>query len=144
MQTHRGRRVSAGTKGQSWIKHHIDCILIRNIAPARANPQAFAETHRVEVIHPLAFPVFIFQLFDFMREACAEQRMLLKDSNRFVHVAFCVEQTDNVGIAPQTGFTRQRFEHRRVVGVLEGNRDRAGLHQRVAQFFRVSAGRIQF
>jgi ribosomal protein L11 methylase PrmA len=38
-------------------------------------------------------PVFIFQLFNFMREAGAEQRMLLKDSNRFVHVAFCVERT---------------------------------------------------
>lgn len=52
-----------------------------------------------------------------MREACAEQRMLLKDSNRFVHVAFRVEQANNVGIAPQTGFTRQRLKHRRVVGV---------------------------
>ncbi len=117
---------------------------IRHVAPARADPQALAEAHRVEVIHPLAFPVFVFQLFDFVAETRAQQRVLFQHRDHLGHIGFGVKQADNVGIAPQPGFARQGFKHRRVVRVLEGDRDRAAFHQRIAQFFGVSAGGVQF
>ena len=95
-----------GTKRQARVEHHVHGVFIRNIAPARANPQSLTKAHRVEVIHPLALPVFIFQLFDFMHETDAQQRMLLQNGDHLCHIGFGVKQTDNVRIAPQTGFTR--------------------------------------
>ncbi|MFP3373466.1 hypothetical protein, partial [Pseudomonas sp. SIMBA_068] len=37
------------------------------------------------------------------------------------HISFCIEQADNIGIAPLAGFTWQRLIHRRVVGILKGH-----------------------
>ena len=79
-----------------------------------------------------------------MRETRAQQRMMLKDCHHLFHVGFGIEQADNVGITPQTRFTGQRLKYRRVVRVLEGHRDRTGFHQRIAKFFGVRTGRIQF
>ena len=136
--------MSAGPKRQTRVQHHVDGILIRDIAPAWANPQTFTKAHRVEVIHPFAFPVFVFELFDFMREACTQQRMLLQDGNHFFHVGFCIEQADNVGISPQASLARQRLKYRRIMRVLESNGNGARFHQRIAQLFSVGTGRVQF
>jgi hypothetical protein len=50
--------------------------------------------------------------------------MLLQDRHDLFHIGFSIEQADNVGIAPQAGFTRQRLEYRRIVRILEGDGDR--------------------
>ncbi|MPN41504.1 hypothetical protein SDC9_189056 [bioreactor metagenome] len=136
--------MSAGTKRQTGVEHYVDGIFIRHVAPAWADPQAFAKTHGVEVIHPLAFPVLIFQLFNFMREPDAQQRMVFQDGDDFFHVGFGVKQTDNVGVAPQACFARQWLKNRRVVRVLEGDGNGTRFHQGIAQCFRVSARRVQF
>lgn len=99
------------------IEHHVDCVGIRHVTPARADPQALAEAHRVEVVHPLALPVLVFQLFYLVTETGAQQRVLFQHRHHLGHIGFRVVQTDHVGIAPQQGFTRQGFEHRVVVGV---------------------------
>ena len=94
----------AGTEGQTRIEHHVDGIFIRNVAPARADPQPLTEAHRMEVIHPFPLPVFIFQLLDLMRESGAQQRVLLQLGNDRFHIGFGIEQADHVGVAPQPGF----------------------------------------
>ena len=136
--------MGAGTKRQTRIEHDVNRVFIRNLAPAWADPQTLAKLHGVEVIHPFAFPVFVFQLFDFVRKARAQQRVVFQNRDDLFHVGFSIEQANHVGIAPQAGFARQRFKDRRVMRVLEGDRDRAGLHQRIAQLFGVRAGCIQF
>ncbi|VAU69222.1 Uncharacterised protein [Klebsiella pneumoniae] len=98
----------------------------------------------MEVVHPLAFPVFVFQLFNFMRETRAQQRMVFQNRHDLFHIGFCIEQADNVRITPQARFAWQRLKDRRVMRVLEGDRDRTGLHQRITQFFGVRAGCVQF
>ncbi len=136
--------MGAGTECQTRIEHHVDRVFIGNLAPAWADPQTLAKLHGVEVIHPLAFPVFVFQLFDFVRKTRAQQRMMFQNRDHFFHVGFGIKQANHVGIAPQARFARQRLKDRRVMRVLEGDRDRAGLHQRIAQLFGVSAGCVQF
>ncbi len=144
LQTQRGGRVGAGAERQARIEHHVNRVGIGNVAPARADPQALTEAHRVEVVHPLALPVLVFQLFYLVAETGAQQRVLFQHRHHLGHIGFGVVEADHVGIAPQQGFTRQRFEHRVVVGVLEGHRHGAAFHQRVAQVFRLAAGGVQF
>ncbi len=132
------------TERQSRVEHHVDGILVRNVTPAGTNPQTLAKTHRMEIIHPFAFPVFIFQLFDFMGKSGTQQRMLLQNRDNVFHVGFGVEQTDHIGIAPQTGFARQRLKNRRIVRILKGNGNGARFHQRITQLFSIRAGGIQF
>ena len=73
-----------------------------------------------------------------------DERVLLEEGNHLFHVGFCIEQTRYIGVAPKAGFARQWFKYRRIMRVLEGDRDRTGLHQRIAQLFGVSTGCIQF
>ncbi|CSE36415.1 Uncharacterised protein [Shigella sonnei] len=98
----------------------------------------------MEIIHPFALPVFIFQLFDFMREACAEQRMVFQNRHHVVHIGFSVEQTNHIGVAPQARFARQRLKYWRIVGILKSDRNGTRFHQRIAKIFSVRAGGVQF
>lgn len=98
----------------------------------------------MEIIHPFALPVFIFQLFDFVREACAEQRMILQNRHDFFHVGFSIEQANHIGVAPQTRFARKRLKYRRIVGILKSDRNGTRFHQRIAKIFGVRAGGVQF
>ena len=77
-----------------------------------------------------------------MREPGAQQRMLLPLGNDRFHIGFSIEQADYVGIPPQAGFPGQWLKYRRIVRILEGDRDRSGLHQRIAKIFSVRAGGI--
>ncbi len=136
--------MGACSECQARIEHHVNGIFIRHVAPAWADPQTLAKLHRMEVVHPLAFPVFVFKLFDFVRKTGAQQRMIFQNRDHFGHISFGIKQADDVGVAPQAGFTRQRFKHRGVMRVLEGDRDRTGLHQRITHLFGIRAGCVQF
>ena len=92
-----------GTKRQARVEHYVNGVFIRHIAPARADPQAFTEAHRVEVIHPFALPVLVFQLFDFMHETGTQQRILLQHRDHFFHIGLGVKQADNVSILESNG-----------------------------------------
>ena len=96
--------MGTGAERQTRIQHYVDRIFIGNVAPAWADPQTLTKLHWMEVVHPLAFPVFVFQLFDFMRETRAQQRMVFQNRHDLFHVGFCIEQADNVRITPQARF----------------------------------------
>ncbi len=98
--------MGTGTEGQSRIEHHVDGLGIGDLTPARADPQATAKLHRVEVIHPLTFPVLIFDLFDLMAEVRAQRRMARQLSDHLGHLGLGIEQADDVGIPPQQGLAR--------------------------------------
>ena len=136
--------MGTGAERQTRIQHHVDGVFIGHFTPAWADPQTLTKLHRMEVVHPLAFPVFVFQLFNFMRETRAQQRMVFQNRHDLFHIGFCIEQADNVRITPQARFAWQRLKDRRVMRVLEGDRDRTCLHQRITQFFGVRAGCVQF
>ncbi len=75
-----------------------------------------------------------------MREPGAQQRMLLQLGNDRFHIGFSIEQADYVGI-PTGGFPGNG-SNTGVSCVSEGDRDRSGLHQRIAKIFSVRAGGI--
>ena len=79
-----------------------------------------------------------------MHETRAQQRMILQNRDNLFHIGFGIKQANNVGITPQAGFARKWLEDRRVMRVLEGDGDRTGLHQRIAQLFGVCTSCIQF
>ena len=62
--------MSAGTEGEAGIKHQVDRVGIGNLLPAWADPQALAKLHGVEVSHPLAFPVFVFNDLNVGPDSC--------------------------------------------------------------------------
>ena len=86
----------------------------------------------------------VFQLFNLVRKTGTQQRVIFQNRDHFGHISFGIKQADDVGVAPQAGFTRQRFKHRGVMRVLEGDRDRTGLHQRITHLFGIRAGCVQF
>ncbi|MNZ79970.1 hypothetical protein D3C78_985890 [compost metagenome] len=116
------------TKCQAWIEHHVYGIGIRHIAPAWADPQTFAELHGMEIVHPLALPVFVFQLLDFMHKSRAQKWVIFQNRHDLFHVCFCVEQTNNIGITPQARFAWQWLKHRCVMRILESNGNRSDFH----------------
>lgn len=98
--------MGAGPKRRAGIEHHVDGIGIRHITPARTDPEPLTEAHRMKVFHPFALPVFIFDLLDPVTKTGAQQRMLRQFGGNRGHISFCIEQADNIGIAPQACFTR--------------------------------------
>ncbi len=98
--------MGTGAERQTRIQHHVDGVFIGHFTPAWADPQTLTKLHRMEVVHPLAFPVFVFQLFNFMRETRAKQRMVFQNRHDLFHIGFCIEQADNVRITPQARFAR--------------------------------------
>ena len=85
----------------------------------------------MEVIHPFTFPIFIFQLFNFMDKAFADLRVAFQHGDHVSHIGFCIIQANDIGIAPQTGFTRQWLEDRIIVGVLKSDRHSTTFYQNV-------------
>ncbi|MCS5932467.1 hypothetical protein LNQ03_20350 [Klebsiella pneumoniae subsp. pneumoniae] len=68
--------------------------------------------------------------------------MLLQLGNDRFHIGFSIEQADYVGIPPQAGFPGNGSNTGVSCRILEGDRDRSGLHQRIAKIFSVRAGGI--
>ncbi|MNK93325.1 hypothetical protein D3C87_1134810 [compost metagenome] len=55
--------MGAGAERQARVQQQIDGVGFRRGVPARHDPQALAETHRLETVHPAALPVLIFDDF---------------------------------------------------------------------------------
>src|SRR5476649_2393630 len=82
--------MSSCSERQTGVEHYVHGGWVRHVSPARADPQALAETHWVEVIHPLTLPVFVFQLLDFMCKTFAQQRFVFQHGDHGGHIRFRV------------------------------------------------------
>ncbi len=79
----------------------------------QSNPQTLFQTHWMEIIHPFAFPVFIFQRLILWANPAPVMLLQNRDNVPF-GVGFGVEQTDHIGIAPQTA-SPGNAQNRRIV-----------------------------
>ncbi len=126
--------MGAGTKGQARIQQQIDRFGFRGLVPAGDDPQPLAEAHRLEVVHPAAFPLLVFQALHLVGQAVGQQLHALFQGGG-VGIAF--EQRQQVGLGPQRGGAEIRFEDRLVLGVHEGHRDGAQFEHEVFVGFRL-------
>src|SRR5690606_28852011 len=76
LQAQRCGRMGAGTEGQPGVEQQIDCLWLGRLVPARNYPQAPAKAHRLEVVHPAAFPVLILDALQIvLRQVAAKQEL---------------------------------------------------------------------
>lgn len=129
-QAQRGGRVSAGAERQAWVQQQVHRVRLRGGVPARDNPQALAEAHRLEAIHPAAFPVLVFDHFAVMlgQRATGQQLQVCQHAGG-VSAAF--EQGQQVCVRPQRGGVEFRLEDRLIFGVHEGHRHGAHFKESV-------------
>ncbi|MNQ61768.1 hypothetical protein D3C85_760890 [compost metagenome] len=74
-QAQGGGRVGAGAERQARVEQQVDCVRLGGGVPARHDPQALAEAHGLEVVHPAAFPVLVFDdLAVMFRQRAASQQ----------------------------------------------------------------------
>src|SRR6185312_16199667 len=59
-----GRRVCAGAERETGIHAHHECVRLAHLFVIRADPQALAEPHSVEVAQPFALPDTILHWLD--------------------------------------------------------------------------------
>ncbi|MCY1434943.1 hypothetical protein D9M71_510200 [compost metagenome] len=131
--------MGAGAEGQARIEQQVDRFRLRRSVPARHDPQATAEAHRLEVVHPAAFPVLVLDALDLvLRQFAAGEQLQMRDQRRLVGIR--LEQRQQVGVRPQRGGTEVRLEDRLVFGVHEGHRDGADFQQSVFVLFRLFGG----
>lgn len=97
---------------------------------ARHDPQALAETHRLEVVHPAAFPVLVLDHFGLvLGQICAGQQAQVGE--HLLRVGIGLEQCQQVGVRPQRGGVEVWLEDRLIFGVHERDRDGADFKQGV-------------
>ncbi len=140
LQAERRGGVGTGTEGQTRVQHDVDRIRVRHVAPARADPQAFAELHGVEVIHPLAHPVLVFQLLHLVAHVFAED--LLEEGDGGGRIGFGVKQPHHFGLAPQRGLARHGFIDGHILGIHKGHRLGTTPQQHVAHLVRRLGGGV--
>ncbi|MNS96940.1 hypothetical protein D3C72_1312580 [compost metagenome] len=140
LQAERRGGVGAGTEGQTRIQHDVDRIRVRHVAPARADPEALAELHGVEVIHPLAHPVLVLQLLDLVADVFPED--LLEEGDGGRRVGFGIEQPHHLGLAPERRFTRQWLVDGHILGIHKGHRLGSTPQQHVAHLVRGLGGGV--
>ena len=120
LQAERRGGVGTGAEGQARVQHDVDRIGVRHVAPARADPEPLAELHGVEVIHPLAHPVLVFQLLDLVAHVFAED--LLEEGDGGSRIGFGIEQSHYFGLAPERGFTGHGLIDGHILGIHKGHR----------------------
>ena len=122
--------MGAGAERQARVQQQVDGVWLWSGVPAWHDPQALAETHGLEVIHPAAFPVLVFDDFAVMlgQRAAGEQFHVGKHA---AGVGAVFEQGQQVGVGPQRRGIEFRFEDRLVFGVHEGHRHGAHFEERV-------------
>ncbi len=107
-----------GAERQARIEQQVHGVRLRCGMPARHDPQALAETHRLEVIHPAAFPVLIFDDFGaVLGQFFAGQQAQVRQGHLGIGVGF--EQRQQVGVCPQRRGIEFGLENRLVFGVHE-------------------------
>ena len=122
--------MGAGTESQARVEQQVDCIRLRGGMPAWHDPQALAETHWLEVVHPAAFPVLVFDHFTVVlwQRATGEQFHMGEDGGG---IGAVFEQGEQMGMGPQRGGIEFRLEDRLVFGVHERHRHRAHFEESV-------------
>ncbi len=134
-----GGRVGAGAKRQARVQQQIDRVRLGSSVPARHDPQALAETHRLEAVHPAAFPVLIFDHFAVMFGQRAAGQQFQMGQHRF-RFGTAFEQRQQVGVRPQRRSVEFRFEDRLVFGVHKSHRHGADFEECVLVGFGLFRG----
>ena len=125
-----GGRVGAGAEGQARIQQQVHRVWLGSGVPARHDPQALTEAHRLEVVHPAAFPVLVFDHFAVMLgQRAAGQQLKVGQYRAGLGAAF--EQRQQVGVGPQRRGVEFRLEDRLIFGVHEGHRHGAHFKESV-------------
>ena len=133
--------MGTGPEGQPRIQHDVDGAWVRHITPARTDPQPFAKLHRVEVIHPFADPVLVFELLNLVGHLLAE--VALEEGDDRGRIDFRIKQPGHHGLAPQLGLTRQRFVDGVVMGVHVGDGLGSLAHQHITEFIGGFSGGVE-
>ena len=137
-EAQRSRGMRAGAERQARIQAHDDGVgVVRWRLMARHDPQPAAETHRMEVLEPLALP-------DLVLDAChadmvgrqVERLCQLQDGGGAVRLG--VENRLKHGMWPQAQFARRGFQDRVIDRVGQRHRQRAGLEAGVLGALRVA------
>ncbi|MCY1369821.1 hypothetical protein D9M68_850690 [compost metagenome] len=122
--------MGAGAKGQARVQQQVHRVRLGGLVPARHDPQAAAEAHGLEVVHPAAFPVLVLDAFDLVfRQRAAGQQFQVRHQGGFVGIGF--EQGEQVSVGPQRRGAQVRLEDRLIFGVHEGYRDGTDFQQGV-------------
>lgn len=122
--------MGAGAEGQARVEQQVDRVRLGGGVPARHDPQAAAETHRLEVVHPAALPILVGDFLDVvLGQVAAGKQGEVGEQGGLVGVRF--EQRQQVGARPQRGGAEVRLEDRLVFGVHEGHGDGADFEQGV-------------
>ncbi|MCY1179285.1 hypothetical protein D9M73_196790 [compost metagenome] len=122
--------MGSGAEGQARVQQQVHGIRLGGFVPARHYPEAAAEAHRLEVVHPAAFPILVFDALDLVfRQRAAGQQFQVRHQAGFVGVGF--EQGEEVGMGPERRGAQVRLEDRLVFGVHEGHRHGAHFKESV-------------
>ncbi|MNC13612.1 hypothetical protein D3C75_613640 [compost metagenome] len=117
--------MGAGAEGQARVEQQVDRVRLRRLVPARHDPQAAAEAHRLEVVHPAAFPVLVLDHLGLVLGQLGAGQQAQVGEHLF-RVGIGLEQRQQVSVRPQRGGVEVWLEDRLILGVHE--RDRDGTH----------------
>jgi len=113
--------VVAGAEREARIQQQIYRVRLWRGVPAWNDPQALTEAHWLEVIHPAAFPVLVFDDFAVVLwQRAAGQQLKVGQYGGGFGATF--EQGQQVRVRPQRGGIEFRFEDRLIFSVHEGHR----------------------
>ena len=89
----------------------------------------------MKIVHPFAFPVFVFQLLQLVIDAIFEERHLLQLLYHLVHRVLCIKQAHHHGVGPVDHFARHRLVNRGVMCIKKTYGLGAPAHQHIADLF---------
>ncbi|MCY1370794.1 hypothetical protein D9M69_579010 [compost metagenome] len=131
--------MGAGAKGQARVQQQVHRIRLGGGVPAGHYPQAAAEAHGLEVVHPAALPVLVFDALDLvLRKLGPGQQLQVRHQGGLVGIG--LEQGEQVGVGPERRGAQVRLEDRLVFGVHEGYRYGAHFQQGVFVGLRLFRG----
>ncbi len=146
--------MGAGTEGEAGVQAHDRRIVgirgIRQVVVPRHDPGALAETHRLELVQPRAFPVLV---LDFLETRLGPVQPRIERFQRGQQqqcIGVGSEQRGQRHLVPQrdladAGFEDRLFVRRVEMRILQGHRQRAHVFQRAldARLLVFGAGQAQ-